>query len=170
MIGTNTNPNEANKPRQNPLNMRNPSIEGKKQGATSGNKSSGNKSTREAMDNEGPLPSGYKEGSSQKEKRQVSDQQLEKEILSKLRADSDLRSAFLEVESKGGEVTLSGYVEDLESKSKATNLAKQIPGVREVTNQIKIPYELEDQEQEGDKKKREENLKPKNTEGGAYHS
>ena len=52
--------------------------------------------------------------------------------------ERSLSGADIHVESKGGEVTLRGFARTMEEIATATRLAKAVPGVRGVTNTIRV--------------------------------
>jgi hypothetical protein len=59
-------------------------------------------------------------------------------VNSALRADPALRNFNIQVEVEGGVVTLWGEVNNRANQEKALSLAKQVEGVKEVRNELKI--------------------------------
>ena len=63
------------------------------------------------------------------------------EVRRKLTLDTEVRGAGITVDVKGTSVTLTGRIRSEKAREKATRLAKQIKGVKEVTNLLKLPDE-----------------------------
>lgn len=59
-------------------------------------------------------------------------------ISSSLRVDPVLRNFNIQVEVEGGVVTLQGEVDGQTSQEKALTLARQVDGVKEVRNELKV--------------------------------
>ncbi|MDA0159880.1 BON domain-containing protein [Solirubrobacter ginsenosidimutans] len=57
-------------------------------------------------------------------------------VVDALTADPDLHTAFLDVATRGGTVTLRGVVENAELRGKAAAIAFSVPGVDEVHNRL----------------------------------
>jgi osmotically-inducible protein OsmY len=68
----------------------------------------------------------------------MTDREITWEVMARLIEDEWVNSHFIEVETEGGIVTLSGPVEDLLSKERAAEVAQAVKGVRGVNNRIKI--------------------------------
>ncbi|MFL5771133.1 MAG: BON domain-containing protein [Chloroflexota bacterium] len=73
-------------------------------------------------------PKGYKR----------SDERIEEEINDRLMADDGIDASEIEVRVRGGEVTLSGTVDDRDAKRRAEDVAESVMGVREVMNQLRL--------------------------------
>jgi osmotically-inducible protein OsmY len=74
----------------------------------------------------------------EKEKFPVTDDRIHDQVLMKLAGDQDVKGGGIEVEVKGGVVTLKGRVEKDMQKSKAEKLVKKVKGVTGVTNQLVV--------------------------------
>ncbi|MBW1691377.1 MAG: BON domain-containing protein [Deltaproteobacteria bacterium] len=70
--------------------------------------------------------------------RAITDRDITWEVLARLIEDEWVSSHFIEVETEGGIVTLSGPVEDLLSKEHAPVVARSVKGVRGVINRIRL--------------------------------
>jgi hyperosmotically inducible protein len=68
----------------------------------------------------------------------VSDDLITNLVRIKLAEDSVVKGGALEVETKGGVVTLSGNVHSQKQKDKAEHLAHKVKGVKSVNNQLKV--------------------------------
>jgi hyperosmotically inducible protein len=68
----------------------------------------------------------------------VSDDAIIDNVRIKLAGDPVVKGGALNVDSKGGVVTLSGSVDQQKQKDKATKLAKKVKGVKQVVNQIVV--------------------------------
>jgi osmotically-inducible protein OsmY len=66
------------------------------------------------------------------------DERIQEEISDRLMADNWIDASNIEVSVKGGEVTLSGTVDNREAKRRSEDIAESVMGVREVMNQIRI--------------------------------
>jgi hypothetical protein len=71
-----------------------------------------------------------------------SDERIREEICERL-TDEDIDVSEVEVSVTKGEVTLSGSVADRRTKREAENIAEQIAGVKDVSNQIRVRSETE---------------------------
>jgi osmotically-inducible protein OsmY len=96
---------------------------------TSGNTAGSNsRSTQSRGQHAGKGPKGY----------QKSDQRLQEEISEIFTQHSELDASEIEIKVQHGEITLSGTVDDRESKRLAEDLAEACSGVKEVHNQIRV--------------------------------
>jgi hyperosmotically inducible periplasmic protein len=68
----------------------------------------------------------------------VSDDLIYDLVRQKLAGDQVVKGGALEVEVKGGVVTLGGQVQSEKQKDKAERLAHKVKGVKSVVNQIKV--------------------------------
>ncbi len=59
-------------------------------------------------------------------------------VRSKLAADPVVKGGAIEVDVKGGVVTLKGKVQEPKQKNKAESLAKKVKGVKSVVNNIQL--------------------------------
>jgi hypothetical protein len=71
-----------------------------------------------------------------------SDERIREEICERL-MDEDIDVSEVEVSVTKGEVTLSGSVSDRWTKREAENIAEQVTGVKDVSNQIRVRSETE---------------------------
>jgi osmotically-inducible protein OsmY len=69
---------------------------------------------------------------------QRSDERISDEVHDRLTEDSWLDATDIQVEVKGGEVTLSGHVENREAKHRAERLIEDLSGVRHVQNNLRV--------------------------------
>ena len=69
---------------------------------------------------------------------QRSDERIREEISDRLMADDDLDASDIEVAVKGGEVTLTGMVEDRSAKRLAELIAESVMGVEDVMNGLRV--------------------------------
>jgi hypothetical protein len=69
---------------------------------------------------------------------QRSDDRIREDLCDTIVRSGDIDAGDVEVEVKGGEVTLSGTVDHREDKRRIEDIAEQIFGVRDVHNQIKV--------------------------------
>lgn len=83
---------------------------------------------REARGHRGVGPKGY----------QRSDERISDEVHQRLTDDPWLDASDVHVEVKGGEVTLSGYVDNREAKHRAERLVEDLSGVRHVQNNLRV--------------------------------
>ena len=68
----------------------------------------------------------------------VTDDFLNDTVRQKLAGDSLVKGGAIDVEVKGGVVTLKGKVAEAKQKEKAERIAKKVGGVKSVVNEIKI--------------------------------
>lgn len=73
-------------------------------------------------------PRGYQRG----------DERIREDICDRLTDDSRIDASDVEVQVKGGEVTLAGSVRSRQEKRFTEDLAEQVSGVREVNNNLKV--------------------------------
>lgn len=69
---------------------------------------------------------------------QRSDERISDEVHDRLTEDSWLDATDIQVEVKGGEVTLSGHVDNREAKHRAERLIEDLSGVRHVQNNLRV--------------------------------
>lgn len=69
---------------------------------------------------------------------QRSDDQLRDRVCESLSDDDQLDASQIEVAVEGGEVTLSGTVDDRRAKRDAEDCASSVPGVRDVQNRLRV--------------------------------
>lgn len=69
---------------------------------------------------------------------EVDDDKLQEQVQQRLRATPGLAGAAITVKVSGGQVTLSGEVEEPLLKSLAEQVAKKIKGVTKVINEITV--------------------------------
>jgi len=67
-----------------------------------------------------------------------SDGRITEDVNEKLYQDPFVDASNIEITVLEGQVTLSGTVESREAKRRAEDLAEDVPGVKDVTNQIKV--------------------------------
>jgi osmotically-inducible protein OsmY len=67
-----------------------------------------------------------------------SDQRITEDVNEKLYHDSFIDASNIEVTVSDGDVTLSGTVDSREAKRRAEDIAEELPGVKDVTNQLKV--------------------------------
>ena len=70
--------------------------------------------------------------------RQVDGVQSVKNYIAVKKDDSSTKAHQINVETKGGVVQLSGFVNDAAAKSAATNVAKSVTGVKDVRNELSV--------------------------------
>jgi hypothetical protein len=75
---------------------------------------------------------------------QRSDERIREEVCDRLTAHGLVDATDIEVRIQGGEVTLTGFVDTREAKRAAEDVAEELPGVREVHNQLRIRTHSED--------------------------
>jgi osmotically-inducible protein OsmY len=68
----------------------------------------------------------------------VTDDFLNDTVRQRLAADSLVKGGAIDVDVKGGVVTLKGKVAEAKQKEKAERIAKKVGGVKSVVNEIKI--------------------------------
>jgi hypothetical protein len=67
-----------------------------------------------------------------------SDQRIHEDVCDMLERDPEIDATDIEVVVAAGEVTLSGTVDDRWSKRRAEDIIEELPGVRDVHNQLKV--------------------------------
>ena len=70
----------------------------------------------------------------------VSDDFLNDTIRRKLASDAQIKGGALEVDVKGGVVTITGKLETLKLKERTEKVIKKVPGVKSVVNKIEIAH------------------------------
>jgi osmotically-inducible protein OsmY len=70
--------------------------------------------------------------------KQVSDDQIYDNVRRKLADDQVVKGGAMEVEVKGGVVTLRGKVETDQQRSRAAKIAHKVSGVKDVNNQLEV--------------------------------
>jgi len=73
-----------------------------------------------------------------------SDDRIKEDINERLTHDPDIDAWEIEVQVSGGEVTLTGTVDDRNAKRRAEDIAESISGVNDVQNQIRVKKGDED--------------------------
>jgi hyperosmotically inducible periplasmic protein len=68
----------------------------------------------------------------------VTDDVIHDNVLIKLANDQIVKGGALSADVKNGVVTLTGQVENVKQKDRATKLAKQVKGVKQVINNINL--------------------------------
>jgi hyperosmotically inducible protein len=68
----------------------------------------------------------------------IDDSVITAQVKSKLLGDSVTKGTEINVETQGGVVQLSGFVDSSAQRTKATALAREVDGVKEVRNQIDV--------------------------------
>lgn len=68
----------------------------------------------------------------------VTDDIIHDNVMIKLANDQIVKGGGLTVDVKAGVVTLTGQVENVKQKDRATKLAKQVKGVKQVVNNINL--------------------------------
>ena len=69
---------------------------------------------------------------------QRSDQRIREDICDRLTDHPDLDPSEFDVQVQGGEVTLSGFVDDRRQKRMAEDVALTVSGVKDVQNQLRV--------------------------------
>jgi osmotically-inducible protein OsmY len=72
------------------------------------------------------------------DKKPVTDDAIHDTVMNKLASDPVVKGGALNVEVKGGVVTLSGPVANERQKDKATKVVKKVKGVKDVVNNLTI--------------------------------
>lgn len=70
--------------------------------------------------------------------RVIDDSVITARVKSALVADPTTKAHQIEVETFQGTVQLSGFVDDAEARSRATQVAREIEGVRDVKNSLQV--------------------------------
>lgn len=73
-----------------------------------------------------------------KKPAQITDDTITDQVRLKLTSDPDVKGGALQVDVKGGVVTLSGGVELPKQRDKAEKLAHKVKGVTSVVNKIEV--------------------------------
>lgn len=68
----------------------------------------------------------------------VDDSAITAKVKSALASDSSVSAMDVHVETYKGTVSLSGFVDTADQKSRASTLAKNVPGVQKVDNNISV--------------------------------
>lgn len=89
---------------------------------------SGSSSTSTGEPRRGKPPRGY----------QKSDDRIREEICDLIVRDSDIDASDVEIAVNGGEVTLTGSVEERRDKWELEELSERVYGVKDVNNQLKV--------------------------------
>jgi osmotically-inducible protein OsmY len=71
---------------------------------------------------------------------QRSDERIREDVSERLADHPDVDASEIEVTVKGGEVTLTGTVDERHAKRIAEDVAESVSGVREVHNQIRVQH------------------------------
>ncbi|MGH9347021.1 MAG: BON domain-containing protein [Vicinamibacterales bacterium] len=75
---------------------------------------------------------------------QRSDERIREELSDRLTAHGMIDATDIEIRIQGGEVTLTGFVDSREAKHAAEDCTEDVPGVREVHNQLRIRSHADD--------------------------
>ncbi|CAN5865263.1 hypothetical protein BH11MYX3_BH11MYX3_37220 [soil metagenome] len=78
---------------------------------------------------------------------QRSDERIREQVCEALTDHEHLDASNIEVTVKSGEVTLSGTVDERQAKRMAEDIAENLPGVKDVVNQIKIGSDMQSRTQ-----------------------
>jgi hyperosmotically inducible protein len=70
--------------------------------------------------------------------RVVDDSAITAKVKSALAADSETKAHQINVETFQGTVQLSGFVDDAEARTRATEVASNITGVKDVKNSLQV--------------------------------
>ena len=70
--------------------------------------------------------------------KNTSDDSIYDNVRRRLASDPVVKGGGLQVDVKAGVVTLRGTVEEQKQKDKATRLAKKVPGVKSVANELTV--------------------------------
>jgi len=68
----------------------------------------------------------------------VKDSEVKKTVVERLGMDQQLKTADITVRADNGMVTLMGTVPDVRAKSRAADVARRVPGVRAVRNELQL--------------------------------
>lgn len=68
----------------------------------------------------------------------IDDSAITAKVKSKLLSDDEVSGLAVEVETYKGVVQLSGFVDSNDEKRRAENLAEDVPGVRNVQNDLQV--------------------------------
>ena len=72
------------------------------------------------------------------DKKPLTDDMISDYVRLRLAGDAVVKGGALQAASKDGVVTLTGTVETIEQKEKATKVAKKVKGVKQVVNNITL--------------------------------
>jgi len=75
---------------------------------------------------------------------QRSDDRIREDVSDRLTAHGEIDASDIEVRIQAAEVTLTGFVDSRAAKRAAEDLAEDVPGVREVHNQLRVRSHAED--------------------------
>jgi osmotically-inducible protein OsmY len=70
--------------------------------------------------------------------KKLSDDSISDYVRLKLSGDPDVKGGALDATCKAGVVTITGTVDTMRQKEKATKLAKKVKGVKEVVNNLTV--------------------------------
>jgi hyperosmotically inducible protein len=73
-----------------------------------------------------------------KEKQPLTDATITDQVSIRLASDEIVKGGNLKVDVNQGVVTLTGQVEELRQKDRASSLAKKVKGVKQVVNNITL--------------------------------
>ena len=68
----------------------------------------------------------------------VKDTDVKKNVVERLGVDQQLKTAAIAVRADNGMVTLTGTVPDIRARTRASELARKVPGVRAVRNELQL--------------------------------
>lgn len=68
----------------------------------------------------------------------VTDKDLAQQVQSRLQKDAQLKASKIDVRVDGGVVTLKGEVQDIGQSARASEVARQVAGVRSVKNELDV--------------------------------
>ncbi len=72
------------------------------------------------------------------DKKPLSDDSISDYVRLKLSGDPDVKGGALDAVCKNGVVTITGTVDTMRQKEKATKLAKKVKGVKQVVNNLVV--------------------------------
>lgn len=75
--------------------------------------------------------------------RKDSDQRIEEDVDERLTEHADIDASDIEVKVQGGEVTLTGTVNERHAKRIAEDVVESVMGVKQVHNQIRVQQQTE---------------------------
>jgi len=70
--------------------------------------------------------------------KSIDDKTVETKVKSNLLSDPDVKGLAINVEACAGRIWLSGFVDTLAQKNRATELAREVPGVNSVKNDLAV--------------------------------
>jgi len=91
---------------------------------------------------------------------QRSDERIREDISERMEQHPDLDASEIEVHVTRGEVTLKGEVSERQDKRMAEDIAEEVSGVKDVTNQIRVRKRSERNERDEDKDTEERSITP----------